>query len=204
MKIPHLQFLLLTAGIATVAATVAVDAAPPASRYRWDTVANKNDEMPNSSDGRTYNSFNQPSVNTNGLVVFRARSRGGPPEGPPTRGIYTRDMSRGDVPGSLIETIAGGDTPVPDPNNLDTVFIEFPSNSPDRHRIQCGRNSRKSSTGLEICSGWHGDPGWDQRRLCQSGAHGPSERADHRRRQTRRRAWVRFLCSPRRRAANDV
>lgn len=108
-----------------------VFAAKPATTSKWETVVNKNDPMPNSDTGRTYNSFNQPSVNANGVVVFRARSRGGPPEGPPTRGIYIRDMN---ARNAAITTIAGGDTAVPYPNNIlyppddePTSFIEFPS-----------------------------------------------------------------------------
>jgi hypothetical protein len=61
-------------------------------------------------------------VNLDGLVVIRARSRGGP-AGQPTHGIYTRDMSvEGPVVGILDRT-----TPVPAPNNLGTTFVETPS-----------------------------------------------------------------------------
>lgn len=124
--------------------------APPArpltGTFRWETVANKNDLMPNSLTpqqpaGRTFNSFNQPSVNSQALVVFRARSRGGPPLGAPTRGIYARPMALPGTPPGPIATVAGGSsqasrgaTAVPAPNNLSyppaylpTAFIEFPS-----------------------------------------------------------------------------
>ena len=56
------------------------------------TVVNNNDVMPGAPGARTFNSYNQPSVNLDGLVVFRARSRGGARLGQPTHGIYTRDM----------------------------------------------------------------------------------------------------------------
>lgn len=118
----------------------------PGPTLRWATVVNKNDVMPNSLTaeqpaGRLFNSFNQPSVNADALVVFRARSRGGPPLGSPTRGLYVRDMVNGDTPLAPISTVAGGSglaskgaTAVPAPNNLTyppaylpTGFIEFPS-----------------------------------------------------------------------------
>jgi len=85
----------------------------------WSTAANSNDPMPGAPGGRTFNSFNQPSVNMGGLVVFRARSRGGPPLGPPTHGIYTRDMLAGDVPANPVERILDRTTEVPQPNNLE-------------------------------------------------------------------------------------
>ncbi len=100
-------------------------AAPPAPYlFTWSTVVNNNDYMPTDGcvDGqpansaakcRHFNSYNQPSVNGNGLVVIRARSSGGEggagdggeggggngdagsgSEGhQPVHGIYTRDMS---------------------------------------------------------------------------------------------------------------
>jgi hypothetical protein len=127
-----LRFLriFLAAG-SSLCIALPVVAAKPAPTSRWETVVNKNDAMPNSATGRTYNSFNQPSVNADGVVVFRARSRGGPPDGSPTRGIYVRDMR---ARNGEIMTIAGGDTAVPYPNNIlyppddePTSFIEFPS-----------------------------------------------------------------------------
>lgn len=129
---PHLRLLVSAALASTLVATAAPSgAAPPPDRYRWQTVVNRNDSMPNSPTGRTFNSFNQPSVNQAGLVVLRARSRGGQQGGgPPTRGIFVRDMRRGDA----IRTVAGGETPVPEPSNIlqppDDVpptFNEFPS-----------------------------------------------------------------------------
>ena len=46
----------------------------------WTTVVNNNDLIP-PLYLRNFNSYNQPSVNTDGVVVIRARSRGGPPLG---------------------------------------------------------------------------------------------------------------------------
>ena len=95
----------------------------PEPTFDWVTVVNNNDTMPGSG-GRNFNSYNQPSVNLDGLVVMRARSRGGPPQGQPTHGIYTRDMSRA---GNPIVRILDRSTQVPYPNNLTTTFVETPS-----------------------------------------------------------------------------
>ena len=96
----------------------------PDSPLDWVTVVNNDYQMPGAPAGRTFNSYNQPSVNRHGLVVIRARSRGGPPLGPPTHGIYTRDMSD---EASVITRILDKSTAVPDPNNLETTFVETPS-----------------------------------------------------------------------------
>jgi len=120
--------------LGTVTFVVSTQAAPkdsvdvklkdkPAPTFDWTTVVNNNDLMP-PLEVRNFNSYNQPSVNVDGLVVIRARSRGGPPLGQPTHGIYTRDMSR---PGSPIERILDRSTEVPQPNNLGTTFVETPS-----------------------------------------------------------------------------
>jgi hypothetical protein len=119
-----LQFLILAAGAATMAATAAFAAGPPPLALDWATVANNNDHMPGAPFDRTFNSYNQPSVNAAGLVVIRARSTGGGGQ-PATHGIYTRDMS---VDGSPIVRILDRATPeVPYPNNVGTKFIETPS-----------------------------------------------------------------------------
>jgi hypothetical protein len=92
------------------------DTMPPAPI--WATVVNNGDLMPGST--KNFNSYNQPSVNASGLVVFRARGKG---PGEPPHGIYTRDMSIG---GPIVR-IADRTSLVPQPNNLGTTFIEFPS-----------------------------------------------------------------------------
>ena len=111
-------------GLGAVALAVAQATAAPRI-FDWATVVNNNDVIPGAT--RNFNSYNQPSVNAAGIVVFRARSRGGPPQGPPDRGIFTRDMSLGDVAASPILIVASGNTPIPEPNNLGSTFIEFPS-----------------------------------------------------------------------------
>jgi hypothetical protein len=147
MKSRNLQSFSVAVGAAALAAAGAVqtgDPAPPAPPwFTWATVVNNNDLMPAST--KNFNSYNQPSVNAYGLVVIRARSRGGEGggggsagggggggENQPVHGIYTRDMS---VAGSPIIKILDRKTEVPQPNNahyppsnpLLTTFIETPS-----------------------------------------------------------------------------
>jgi hypothetical protein len=119
----HLKSLLLAVGATTMAATAAPAAGPPPLALDWVTVANNNDPMPGAPSKRTFNSYNQPSVNATGLVVMRARSTGGGGQ-PATHGIYTRDMSVDDSP---IARILDRTTRVPYPNNLSTPFVETPS-----------------------------------------------------------------------------
>jgi len=112
-----------------LAATISAGSAQAAAKHKpeptfdWFTVANNNDVMPGAPGARTFNSYNQPSVNLDGLVVFRARSRGGSGLGPPTHGIYTRHM----LVGGPIIRILDRTTEVPEPNNLSTTFVETPS-----------------------------------------------------------------------------
>ena len=93
----------------------------------WQTVANTATSVPG-GDGRTFNSFNQPSVNMDGIVVLRARTKGAQGAGEPWRGIYMRDMA---AAGSLSALFDNG-TVVPSPNNIDyqgslATFTEFPA-----------------------------------------------------------------------------
>ena len=131
---PWLAMTVLAAAFVT-ATTVA--AAPPNPTFDWTTVVNNNDLMPGAPNERPFNSYNQPSVNLNGLVVIRARSKGGDGGGGgggfgdeqggghgPTHGIYTRDMA---VEDSEIIRILDRTTEVPQPNNLRTTFVETPS-----------------------------------------------------------------------------
>jgi hypothetical protein len=104
-------------------AMAAIAAPNSDSPFEWTTVVNNNDLIP-PLEQRNFNSYNQPSVNTDGLVVIRARSRGGPPLGPATHGIYMRDMSD---PGSDIVRILDRSSAVPLPNNLGSRFSETPS-----------------------------------------------------------------------------
>ncbi len=85
----------------------------------WQTVANNQTAVPDHAD-RKFNSYNQPSVNRDGLVVFKGQSKGS--QGP-TVGIYVRDVSTMSAPAKITDNSAA----VPDPNNLDATFIQFPS-----------------------------------------------------------------------------
>ena len=76
--------------------------APPESPFTWSTVVNNGDYVPTdlcdpavppSPSCRTFNSYNQPSVNADRRVVIRARSRGGQGLGEPAHGVYIRDMA---------------------------------------------------------------------------------------------------------------
>lgn len=90
----------------------------------WRTVVNNRMNAPDSS--KLFNSYNQPSVNRRGMVVFKGQSRS---ESGPTVGIYVRDMSTGGKP---ITKITDNSSTVPQPNNTMyngalATFIQFPS-----------------------------------------------------------------------------
>ena len=96
----------------------------------WETVVNNTMVMPVS--GQNYNSYNQPSVNSNGSVVFKGQGTG---KSGPTFGIYVRDsFGNGNGNGNMqpISVVADNSTPVPDPNNTSyngqlATFTQFPS-----------------------------------------------------------------------------
>jgi hypothetical protein len=121
IRMPSLALAAMTA--AAVPAFVDADPQPPAT-LSWATVANNGDCIPLDPpfcSPKNFNSYNQPSVNAAGRVVFRARGKG---PGEPPHGIYFRDM--GEVPGGIVR-VADRTSPVPYPNNLGTTFVEFPS-----------------------------------------------------------------------------
>jgi hypothetical protein len=100
-----------------------------ASALSWETVVNNAVAGPGGEPGEFFFSYNQPSINDAGLVVFRARAKapGGATGGEPLRGIFSRDMG---LAGSVVDTIASNRSPfslVPGPNNLGATFTEFPS-----------------------------------------------------------------------------
>ena len=105
---------------------------PPASAGEptgtaWEKIVNNGQLMPEST--KLFNSYNQPSINARGLVVFRARSKG---PGQPTRGIYTVDLFAPFRPVAVVASVA---SEVPQPNNIEyppnsgelATFQEFPS-----------------------------------------------------------------------------
>jgi hypothetical protein len=116
-----MKSLYLLVAAAVVMSTAVAD--EKESVFQWNTVINNNDLIPHAGI-RTFNSYNPPSVNTKGMVVVRARSRGGQGLGPATHGIYTRDMGQAD---SAIERILDRTTFVPEPNDLGSKFVETPS-----------------------------------------------------------------------------
>jgi hypothetical protein len=114
----------LLASITALFAGGAIPAFSADLSYEWYTVANNGDQIPGTT--KLFNSYNQPSVNDHGMVVFRARSRGG--QGQPEHGIYIRDL---DEFGPLSMVFRRGAT-VPQPNNALyngklAQFNEFPS-----------------------------------------------------------------------------
>jgi hypothetical protein len=116
----------------TLATLIAVACMPMASAYaapifNWETVVNNADPVPTTDPVKNFNSYNQPSINDAGLVVFRARSSGQGGQGPAT-GIFTRDMA---TPGNPIVPVAMRGDEVPAPNTVTNpgpaTFNEFPS-----------------------------------------------------------------------------
>jgi hypothetical protein len=95
------------------------------ANVNWHTVANVKSMIPGTS--RTFNSFNQPSINQHGVVVFKGQSKG---SSGPVVGIFTSDLSgAGATP---LMKVADNSTVVPDPNNtlyngVPVTFTQFPS-----------------------------------------------------------------------------
>ncbi len=160
MKSYRIRILVVAIGSAAIAATVA-----PVTAFDWQVVINNGDFMPtNSCDPtlpdaaappcRTFNSYNQPSVNARQLVVIRARSKGGggedhggghgeaavasAAESDPGANGGGSDGEHGNQPihgvytrdmasaGPVLRILDRG-TLVPEPNNLGSKFIEPPS-----------------------------------------------------------------------------
>lgn len=117
----NIRSSILLASVATSSILTSLPA-EAATQLNWATVVNNTMTFP--GDTRSFNSYNQPSVNNAGLVVFRARTQGGSGAGEPATGILTRDMS---APGNPIVPIAVRGSIVPQPNNTGAGFNEFPS-----------------------------------------------------------------------------
>jgi len=118
---------LFVTGCLTLAPSVGAQAPVPLpDSYAWSKVVNNLDAVPGTA-AKFFNSYNQPSVSTCGVVAFRARSKG--PEF--MSGVYRRDMKPG---GGTVERVADRTTIVPAPDNTlyapdDSLakFNEFPS-----------------------------------------------------------------------------
>jgi hypothetical protein len=87
----------------------------------WRTVANHGDNAPGVT--ATFNSYNQPAVNSSGLVAFRARTKG---EG--ARGVYSKNPVTSPNTLNVVADVKGGlKSFVPAPNTQLAEFNEFPS-----------------------------------------------------------------------------
>lgn len=114
------RLLAAVVGAAACLPIVSLAPASAAPSPQWRTVADSATQIPGTS--KTFSSFNQPSVNAFGLVVFRGRGKG-PQE--PVRGVYTRNPL---VANSTLSVVADtASTAVPSPNNTGSGFTEFPS-----------------------------------------------------------------------------
>jgi hypothetical protein len=93
----------------------------------WQVLVDTEDLVPGTDV--PFLSFGQPSINDDGVVVFRGRTAG---PGQPIRGVF---RIRTGVPNGMIEILADTTSTVPDPNNTEyppgsgtlARFLEFPS-----------------------------------------------------------------------------
>jgi hypothetical protein len=116
----------MTASLAALVIAGTEAGAQVPNSFKWAKAVNNTDAVPGAS-GKVFNSYNQPSINAAGYLVFRARSKG--PQ--PISGLYTRDLLAGS---GVTEMLADRATEVPFPNNttyppddLLAAFNEFPS-----------------------------------------------------------------------------
>ena len=92
--------------VLALVAAMAAGAVQAQTPLTWRTIANNADLMPGSA--LTFSSFNQPSVNANGLVVFRARSKGSDAGGESASGVtYSTGNQHGDLGGSVDLVVTG-------------------------------------------------------------------------------------------------
>ncbi len=99
----------------------------------WKTVSDNATLIPGSASVNFF-SYNQPSINDAGMVVFRGRAReasgegsggsGGAGSGGMTHGVFAVDACASHP---VMYTVADTSTLVPDPNNTGAHFTEFPS-----------------------------------------------------------------------------
>jgi len=101
---------VLSAALGSIFWAPGVAAAP---MLRWATVANNGTNAPDLASGEKFFSYNQPSINDAGLLVFRARARApvggeggeGGRGGEPVRGVFARDMSIANAPVTTLSLI---------------------------------------------------------------------------------------------------
>jgi hypothetical protein len=113
-----------TTGTTAPTAGASCSSAISSATGKWVTVVN-NTYVPPGVTGMNFFSYNQPSINSNGEVVFRARAKaaGGAAGGEPHRGVWAVDLCSSPA----LQTIVDSATLVPDPNNLGVTFTETPS-----------------------------------------------------------------------------
>jgi hypothetical protein len=115
-------------GFSVLSALIAVSGLPVhAQGLTWTTAVNNGDSPPGGDPAANFSSYNQPALNEDGVMVFRARSRIGTGGGQ-VEGIYQRDLMG---PNPIIKLLMRDD-PVPAPNNTlyqgdPALLIEFPS-----------------------------------------------------------------------------
>lgn len=124
MKCPHSRALFgWLPAVLLLASSVASAQLPqlvPNPAFKWQVVVNNGVVVP--GDTRLFNSYNQPSVNVNRMVVFRGRSKGGT-TGEPAHGVFYRNMARG----ADLKTLFDRNTLVPQPNDVSSTFTEPPA-----------------------------------------------------------------------------
>ena len=122
---------------AIIAALALSPTAPPAVAQTvgdWDVAVNNAKAAPVGVPDALFRSYNQPSINDSGVMVFRARAAvptgegGGQEADSQVEGVFYLDLPSGNPPAKVF---ARGDT-VPEPNNalyngVPAAFNEFPS-----------------------------------------------------------------------------
>ncbi len=90
----------------------------------WKVVSNNQTLMPDSPQ-LPFFSYNQPSVNSDGIVVFRGRAKSATSgSGEIQRGVYATNACK---PITIYTVADTANTQVPAPNNTNATFNEFPS-----------------------------------------------------------------------------
>jgi hypothetical protein len=117
---------LTRTAIATMVAVALASMAGAAHAADWITAANHGMVAPGGDPLATFRSYNQPSLNEDGVMAFRARSR--PDSGAQVDGVYVVDLVS---VAPVLKLLLRGDE-VPQPNNTDynglpASFVEFPS-----------------------------------------------------------------------------
>jgi hypothetical protein len=113
-----------TVWCATVTGLLWVSPIAAAPVLTWTTVVNNSFLAPDPvqpGSTKRFNSYSPASVNDDAMVVFRGRTQGG--SGARISGVFQRDMTTL----APVQAITTQGAVVPDPNNLNATFNEFPS-----------------------------------------------------------------------------